>query len=374
MILDVFNVNFQRIENISAYSYAEYIKPLNGQGEFELQISLDDVARTLIESGVFILIEKDVCGIITMLQPTSDEETGERVVSVKGFLTNSFLSRRCIPSTVNLSGTITSVVRSLVNSNIVSPTDTNRQLPIILSTNNQYIPTSSSISTQITGGTVRDAVEELLDTEEMGYDVVPTLSETAITGFEFRVIAGEDRTVTNTSGNDPVVFSFDLRNIVTSEYNYNTSDYSNVAYVAGEGEGSERTVVTTGETSSSGLNRYELYVDARDIQSVDDNNDPISPTDYENLLKTRGKAKLKEYIVEETYAATIDLNNSQYTYGVDYNLGDLVTIMDSAIGVNLDARITQVQAVSEGEKDILNVTFGYYKMSTKQKLRRGGVI
>ena len=92
------------------------------------------------------------------------------------------------------------------------------------------------------------------------------------------------------------------------------------------------------------------------------------------MLIVRGNAKLKENIIEETYVATINQSNSQFAYGVDYNLGDLVTIRDSSIGVTLDARVTQIQAVSEGERSILNVTFGYYKMSTKQKLRRGGVI
>lgn len=374
MILDVFNESFSRIEHISIYSYAEYTKFLNQQGEFEVHISLDDTARTIMSEGVFILLEKNVCGIITLLEPTSDEETGEKKLTIKGHLTNSLLDRRCIPAITNLSGTVTNVVRGLVNSHAVSPTDTKRSLPIILSTNPDYIPSSPNITKQVTGGTLKEAVEELLETQEMGYDVAPILSQTAITGFEFRVIAGKDKTITNTSSNDPVVFSVDLRNILTSEYNYNTTDYKNMAYVAGEGEGSERVVVTTGETTAQGLDRYELYVDARDIQSVDENNEPISTSDYENLLIARGTAKLKENIIEETYAATVNEENAQYIYGEHYNLGDLVTIRDSSIGVTLDARVTQIQAVSEGERSILNVTFGYYKMSTKQKLRRNGVI
>ena len=374
MVLDVFDKNFNRIENITTHSYAEYTKILNSQGSFEIHVPLDDTSRTIMSDGVFILLERDVCGIISGIQPTSNEETGEKMLTIKGSLAKSLLNRRCIPSTVTLSGTITSVVRSLVNANAINPTNTKRKLPIVLSSNSEYIPTSPSISTQVTGGTLEEAAENLLETQEMGYDLTPILSQTAITGFEFRVIAGKDRRISNTSGNNPVVFSVDLKNILTSEYNYNTSDYKNIAYVAGEGEGSERVVVNTGDNNSEGLDRYELYVDARDLQSVDEDSEPISSADYENMLIVRGNAKLKENIIEETYVATINQSNSQFAYGVDYNLGDLVTIRDSSIGVTLDARVTQIQAVSEGERSILNVTFGYYKMSTKQKLRRGGVI
>lgn len=374
MILDVFNKNFVRIENISSYSYAEYNKLLNAAGDFEIRISLDDTAYTIIKSGVFILFEKDTCGIITFLEPTVDEESGDKQLTIKGYLSNVLLARRCIASTVTLSGTVTNVVRGLITSNFVSPTDSKRAMPIVLSTNPTYIPSSRNISSQITGGTVQEEIEKLLGVEEMGYDLPPILSGTAITSFEFRVIAGKNKTIGNQQGNDPVVFSSNLKNILTSTYTYNNNDYKNVAYVAGEGEGSSRTIAITGDNASTGLDRYELYVDARDLQSTDENNNPISPATYTAMLIERGDSKLKENVLEETYVATINQINTQYKFGVDYNLGDLVTIIDPTIDVSLNARVTQIQAVSLGERSILNVTFGYYKLSTKKKLRRNGVI
>lgn len=376
MILDVFNKNFSRIENISSYSYADYVQPLNAAGDFEVRVPLDSVALTIMKDGVFLLFEKEIAGFITYLQPTYSEEDGNAELSIKGHLLNGLLSRRCIPLTTNLSGTTTAIVRSLVNTNCVNPTDSKRALPIALSTNSQYIPASDTtrIQTQITGGDVETEIETLLEAREMGYSIVPILTSSAIDHFEFRVIAGEDRTIGNQSGNDAVVFSFDLKNILQSVYTYNSNDLKNMAYVAGEGEGAARTLVESGETSKTGLDRYELYVDARDLQSDDGEGTVLTPTEYNNVLDARGLEKLKENILEESYEASINQLTTQYIYGVDYFLGDLVTIRDPNLDISLNARVTQVKASSIGERTMVDVTFGYYKLNTAKKLRRKGVI
>lgn len=374
MILDVFNKNFVRIENIAFYSYAEYTKALNSSGEFEIQISLDETALTILKDGVIILFEEDIAGFITYLNPSIDEESGEKILTIKGQLLNSVLSRRCVPRTMTLSGTRTNVVRNIVNTHCINPTDSKRALPLVLSTDSQYIPSSGNVNTQITGGSVQENIEELLAVEEMGYDVVPVLGLSDLTGFEFRVISGQDRSENNTAGNDVVMFSSDLRNILKSTYVYNSNDYKNMTYVAGEDSGAARVVIETGSTSAAGLDRYELYTDARDLQSIDENQQKLTPQEYQALLIERGSDKLTEYQLEESYSANIFQLNTQYVFRQDYNLGDLVTIYDPNIDLRLNARVTEIRVTSMGETDITEVTFGYYRMSLNKRLRRKGVI
>lgn len=375
MILDVFDKNFTRVYQISTYAYCQYIKELNSSGSFELRIALDDVALLIKNEGYFILFEEDTLGVITYRNPQTDSSTGKDELTIKGFLAQTLLSRRCIPLTSTFSGTRTQIVRQLVQENFISPSDDTRKMPIVLSSDPVYNPSSDteSISYQTTGGIVSTEIESLLDVKEMGHDLVPILTDIAIQGLEFRVIKGEDRTEDNNSGNDAVVFSRDLKNILESSYVYNLNNYKNVAYVAGEGNGTSRTLATVGDTAAEGFDRYELYVDARDLQS-DNGETSLTPQEYQEVLETRGNSKLGENLAEESYNASIDSEITQFNYREDYNLGDVVTIKDGALDVTMNARVTKVQVTSIGEKSMVDVTFGYYKMSTNKKLQRNGVI
>ena len=373
MILDVFNKSYTRITNISTYSYCKYTEQLNNSGNFEIWMMYDSRAKQIFQEGYFILFTKEVCGIITYKNPSIKEETGETELILKGFLMNSILDRRCIYITEQYSGTPVEVVTSMLNTHAISPIDTKRELPITLNTPSPDPTSSSSVELQITGEYLKGEIESVLDTQEMGYRIKPTLSRTALTGFTFNFIKGADRTIGNTAGNLPVFFSKELKNVLESTYIENINDYKNAAFVAGEGEGTARTIVEAGETTSEGLDRFELYVDARDIQS-DSTENPLTPQQYQKALNDRGEEKLLEHIKEKSYAATIDSVKARFVYGVDYWLGDYVSVKDETLGISFSAQITEVTFSSLGEREMVDVTFGRYKLSTAQKLKRNGVI
>ncbi|MDT2284838.1 hypothetical protein P7H17_00070 [Paenibacillus larvae] len=47
----------------------------------------------------------------------------------------------------------------------------------------------------------------------------------------------------------------------------------NIAVVAGQGEGEDRKIVTVG--TSTGLNRHEMFVDARDVGTQEEGSEPL---------------------------------------------------------------------------------------------------
>jgi len=83
---------------------------------------------------------------------------------------------------------------------------------------------------------------------------------------------------------------------------YTTDDagWRNFAYVAGEGEGEDREVVTV-DQRTSGAERRELAVDARDLQQGE-----MTLTEYRNLLAARGASKLAEHRRLENAEATLE--------------------------------------------------------------------
>ena len=95
--------------------------------------------------------------------------------------------------------------------------------------------------------------------------------------FEFSLYAGLDHSYQQTT-NPYVIFSPEFNNIITSTYTEDDIPFKNVALVAGVGEGDERVTISVG--SASGLDRRELYVDARDISDriAGSNNLFLGPT------------------------------------------------------------------------------------------------
>jgi hypothetical protein len=251
-----------------------------------------------------------------------------------------------------------------------------------LSNDPTYIPTTDTVRVQITGGSVTKAISNLLDTYEMGYDVVPVMGDEIVNGeivsnilnFDFRVIKGKDRTVGNTEGNNPVVFSYDLKNVLSSEYTVNKTDYLNCAYVAGEGDGAARKVIQAGDSTLTNADRRELYVDARDLQSTDENGNVLTTAEYEAALTNRGNEKLADNIINKTFDCSIDKDQKKYKYGVDYYKGDLITVIDEALNISMSARVTAVSITSLGIDNYIELTLGYEKLTVAKKLEKGGLL
>ena len=189
----------------------------------------------------------------------------------------------------------------------------------------------------------------------------------------FEVVAGVDRTIEQ-SEVDPVEFSTDLEDILSSSYYTNNQDEKNVAFIQGEGDGASRISQISGNDELEGFDRKELYVDARDIQSEFTNEEgtttTLTPEEYDATLVNRGDDKLAECKTIETFEAQIRVfGGVQYEFGVDYNKGDKVTVRDKQLGVVVSARITEVEEDFDDEYALV-LTFGYSYPTLMQKVKQ----
>ena len=126
--------------------------------------------------------------------------------------------------------------------------------------------------------------------------------------------------------------------------------YKNVAYVSGQGEGAERIYITCGETSSEGLSRHELFVDARNIRKTDDQ----TQEEYEGLLVERGLQKLNE--TNQKLSVTFDVNPNDFEK--QYFLGDRITCLLPEDGLKLFVRVIAFQETIEDNKTTMQITVG----------------
>lgn len=211
-------------------------------GSFSIESLITDEAREMLEPENIIWIEGNTAGIIEYVNQASDE-TGP-YISVKGRTLTGILGRRILWGLYNLSGTVQDIMRRLVDDCCIHPTRgnaENRQIPGLVLTN---APTGgTSIRIQKTGGTLLEALEELGEAYQVAFGV---RFNPEVPQMEFWASPGIDRSAGQTV-NEPVFYSTELDDVLSSEYSYNSGDYRNAALVAGEGEGNDRVMITVEE-------------------------------------------------------------------------------------------------------------------------------
>lgn len=325
-----------------------------GAGSFQLESILTDDTRALLVEENIIWIADDIAGVIEHIE-TSHDEAGTSI-TVKGRLLTSILDRRILWGTYNLYDTPAAIMYTLVTDCCISPTRGTTASRVIDILRLGSTPSGgSNMRKQATGGQLLEVLSDIGDAKNVAFKVAFSASECK--GI-FKAWYGTDRSI-NQSSVEPVFFSTELDDVLASRYEYDSSDYRNTAYIGGQvdDETDTRTYATV-EGSETGLNRREIFVDARDLsQTVDDTT--LSYSEYEAVLQTRGSEKLAEHQISQSFEVSIKTNDSTYEYGTDFVLGDTVTLIDEQLSLSVDAIVTAVQRSVTREGESLEFTFGY---------------
>lgn len=376
-MIEILDENLKKISILRKYTYAHYEQRIREIGTFEVKCPIDDEILFLMDKTkqYYVIFNDEVFGKITEISRDSDSEW-EKTVDIKGQLSLAMLDQRIIKGTINYKGLTHAYIRQLIYDNMGMGADTIRRLSGLTL---NYIDIEylgehcSQIEKQVTGGSLFEEIQPVLEQDGLGillYPEIEPISEnsqqTNISGWNLDITHGVDRRMGNEYNNEAVVFSQSMSNINRTTYERNSSSYKTVAYVAGEGEDADRkwyeVYPGSEDDGSTGWNRNELWVDARDIQSEQDG-ETLTEQEYEQQIKNRANEKFAENDIEESYECTVIQNNRQYTYGVDYDLADWCTVEDEELGITVDGQITGVDVtMQQGEPDILDIVVSYGKI------------
>ena len=186
--------------------------------------------------------------------------------------------------------------------------------------------TNSNISYQNSYGNVEEEIEGLCESYNFGFDEIP-ISNGRIGSTSNGQVGTNIRFRKSEDVSSVVQFSAEFENVTNESLEKNNYDEATTALIYGEGEGKARKH-TQVNNNLSGLERKEIYVDARDLQqTVDDVKMPDAQ--YIATLQSRGKEKLTEQPRVLALNGTINLNDSLFVYGRDYKLGDRVKRISS---------------------------------------------
>ncbi len=359
MELYIFDRDINRWGILDSYVSLRWTRRYHRAGEFELHTALTAETLNLLQRENIIWKRDDVEAGYIEHRELRQDSLGKETLIVRGKFLTGYLGRRIIWGIENRNMSTEKIIRVLIERNSIAPDAPDRVLPFFELGQQRDIPGNTRV--QIGYKNLLEAVEGLAETNGFG---IRTIFDAQNKKLIFDVYRGLDRTA-GQSTNPPAIFSREFENVFEQEYVDSLNNYRNIALVAGEGEGTDRELVTAGE--GEGLDRYELYVDARDLQSTDENEQPVP--DYPGLLAARGAAKLAECEEIRTFDSKVNLRGN-LRYKEDFDLGDIVTVTSKRWGVAVDTRITEIEEVFEpGGRDIY-CTFGNAAPTLIDKIRQ----
>jgi len=342
MELYIYNSDRELTGIVESFEYLRWARRYSQCGSFELRAIATPENTTLLQEGNFIWKNDDEeAGIIEHLEMVQAEQ---EIITASGRFATSFLSRRIVWQTEVLSGDLSACVEQLLNNNLISPTDTARQIDgIVFSAPNLGVP----VSTQISYRGLLDVVTELCGASEIG---IKTVFTPATHLFTVTLYKGTD---------SQAVFSKEYENLTEQSYTESATGYANTALIGGEGEGESRTFVAI--TSGSGETRREIFVDAKDLQAAD------FGTGYTDALIFRGQSKLSEQGIRYSFDTSVNPHGN-LTYKTDFDLGQTVKVISKAWGVSMTTRIAEIEETYDADGLSISVVFGKAELTIAQKI------
>ena len=316
-----------------------WVSRYNEAGEFEVYIRDDagvlGTAYAWPDECIITRDDSDTAMIVDKVHSVSDAENGD-YITVSGKSSENILKRRVVQYQFNFSGTAENCIRQLVTDNLINAYETRRNVQgFALGTAQGYTDT---IDIQLLGENLLDVVQAICKTFGYGFRIKFNGS------FVFELYKGTDRSE-NQSENPRIVFSHEMQNVASIEWDFDKTPLRNSAAVGGEGEGFARKIRLVSLGGAQSLARREMWVDASGISSNVDGG-TLTPEEYNALLYDAGKTEL----AENGWRWIMNMEALQvpgYMYGVDYFIGDKVTVRAKHFSSGITSRVSEVTQVED---------------------------
>jgi len=304
-------------------------------GQFEVYIAANPQNIAIFQTGKIVGRDddKEHFGLIESVKIETDVENGDYLI-VSGRFLMCLLERRIIYPTLSFTAqkTYAEIVQTAVTNNAINAE--NRTIP--------------GLSLGMVSGSCWEQKTKLQvsysNLMEWIYTVCEKIGGTAnirlskVNGEQYKMVLdlseGADRSILQDK-NPHIIFSDGYTNLLSFTYSSDISVQRNFAYILGKGEGEERKRTTYFEnTEPSFLERYEVYVDAKDMadeQQENGESKPIPEDEYIELLKERGKEKIVLPLTASE--SQIAVQSTQFRYNTDYFVGDYVTVEHQRFGL-----------------------------------------
>jgi len=357
---------------IDNYESMFFNRSFHGIGGIEIRINrYMKYANTLLKDNL-ILVGTDLNKVFIIKHREIELDENGKITEnwlIKGYALKSIVAQRITMPPAhtaydNRSGNAETVMKHYINNHLVNPVDRRRKIPQLVIAPDLQRGIFTTYSSRFKN--VAEDMSTLSLASGLGWDVILDIRNKR---WVFDIVEGKNL-VTGQSINPPVIFSPQFESLKSLQYTQSELNYKNVAIVAGQGEGVDRRVIeVAGAGIGLGINRHEVFIDARDVAETDEDDQPLPEQKIIQALTDRGQQNLNELMQEEYLEGQI-LTNSPFKYQRDYDLGDVTTIQNNDWGITMDARITDIKEIHEGTGFSIDATFGNNRPTLIQKIKQ----
>lgn len=366
MELYVFDLNLNHLGLIDNYIELKVENHYTKMGQLSLRTDASKNNIELLQKNRILVKKNDLTrGYLINTREYEDENSA--VLQVIAPSLNSLLNRRIVKGQQVYTDNLERSIKKFVYYNAISTT-ANRIIPNLDVDYDYKCDLGNGTETAASGVHLDDLSYELCNKYDCSWDLVIDLTNKK---YIYTTWKGTDRSAEQTI-NPHVIFSKSFDNVIRQHYVESDSNFKTTAIVAGEGEGVARKYVDVND-NLSGFDRFETFVDARDLQSTytDENDTEVTLTtqQYEDLLVERGKQKLAEFQKITTFESEVDLF-SNHVYGTDYFLGDKVSIRNDDLNIIMHTRIISATETYNRSGTTLEINFGTNIPTFLDKVKR----
>lgn len=314
-------------------------------GEFEVYASATANAVNSIKKGNFVSIpNKDFLWEIRSVQYEYNAE-GARMVDAKGYEAKFVVGQRIIRDPLQLPSDLKSAMELLFSSNLGAKAISQRRIAGL--TYDFTALAGKDTEAQGTRGNLLEFSLNLLKLHKSGLISYIDNGKIAV-----EAIVGQDKS-------DAILFAQSMDNLISATYYTSDAETKTHCQIIStfneqEGTGTARTSVSheyiayypAEAQGATGIDRMEMMLESnlstkvKNEDGTETDIDPASAT-YRAMQEAEGASALAEKIDVTEFNGEIDLQNSNYEFGEDFSLGDLVMVRDEYFGYSAKARIVK---------------------------------
>ena len=339
----VLDGDLNQIGIIDTYVSLLWVNRYKSEGDCELYVEATNELLSLLKKGNYLSrADDDMVCRIERIELDTDAENGNYLI-VTGYDVKKILDQRIIWSQSNVDGNVEDYIRNIVYKSVVNPNLSARAITNASGRQNFFLGDKANFTEvttqQASYQKVSEKIKEFCTSYEWGYKVIVDIGN-----FYFILYKGTDRS-------DSVIFADEFENLISTKYTEDSSHLANVALVAGEGEGSSRSRNVSGY--AEGLNRNEIYVDARDISRIITYGDliemyPLASSGGQGYIDTVGG--VVGYYMGYINIPIVDDNQLEWLQ-LNYPNGTVITISGQRYYQTYDALIADLESATPQSGD-----------------------
>jgi hypothetical protein len=304
--IDIYDTNLNRVGVLQTWVSMVWREDYNNVGKFQIEVQLADDAVKLLKPWNY-------CGLRgrkTVMVIQSVQITDNRIVA-NGAAAVWLLDKRIsteVYRRVNAEAAMHEIVECMTPWPCVEP--------------GELVGFEDVYPNQTSDGTVLEYCRTIGETVDMGFRLRKDGQRLLFECYKPTL-------------NDNARYSDKYGNISDTTYTISDIGVANVALVAGAGEGDARMHVEVGAVDAVGAERFETYIDARNIQP----GETETMEEYYERLVHHGEQKLVEMRRVEAVKFSVQDDRAQ--------LGDLIRVNLSSVNLQVRVRVVSEEIVSQ---------------------------